>query len=333
MAAAKWNTASPRIRDLGANEWVDIALRDAIREGWQFGPRIVAAGYGITAPGGHMDARRYARPGVPIEATASIGVVVESADEARRAAWEMLMRGADVLKLNATLSEYVRALGGTCSPELTFEAMQAICEVAHNAGRKVAAHCHGGPGVSAALAAGVDTFEHGRFLSDEQLDEMAAGGRFLVPTLSPEAQSVANNAPPKDAATRKWYTLATEAMYRTVENAHRRGVAVVAGTDAGMPYVYHGSLAFEMKHLAQAGLSNQAVIAAATRVAAAALGLGDEIGQIAPGFCADLLILDGDPLQSLDVLDQPASLVAVLQKGEISVERRLLVARKERTQP
>ncbi|MEZ4639775.1 MAG: amidohydrolase family protein [Caldilineaceae bacterium] len=310
------------IRDLGANDWVDIALRDAINEGWQLGPRIVACGHGITGPGGHMDARRYARPGTPLEMLSSIGVVVESADEARRATWEQLMRGADVIKLNATLSEYVRALGGQCSPELTFDMMQAICEVAHNAGRKVAAHCHGGPGVQDAIRAGVDTFEHGRFLTDELLDQIAEGGRFLVPTLSPEAQSIANDAPPKDAATRKWYVLATGAMYKTVERAHKRGVRVVAGTDAGMPYVYHGSLSFEMKHLAQAGLPNKAVIASATRVAAEALGLEDTIGQIAPNFCADLIVLNGDPTQNLSVLEQPAAPLIVMQRGEITVDRR-----------
>jgi imidazolonepropionase-like amidohydrolase len=310
------------IRDLGANDWVDIALRDAINEGWQFGPRIVACGHGITSPGGHMDARRYARPGTPIELLSSIGVVVESADEARSAAWEQLMRGADVIKLNATLSEYVRALGGQCSPELTFEAMQAICEVAHNAGRKVAAHCHGGPGVQDAIHAGVDTFEHGRFLTNELLDQMAEGERFLVPTLSPEAQSIANNAPPKDAATRKWYVLATGAMYKTVERAHQRGVRIAAGTDAGMPYVYHGSLAFEMKHLAQAGLSNMDVIASATRIAAEALGLEATIGQIAPNYCADLIVVKGNPVQDLSVLELPAAPLIVVQRGEMTVDRR-----------
>ena len=84
------------------------------------------------------------------------------------------MRGADVLKINATLSEYVRASGGQCSPELQPESMRVVCDVAHDTGRRVATHCHGGKGVEAALDAGVDTLEHGRFLTDELMDRIGS---------------------------------------------------------------------------------------------------------------------------------------------------------------
>jgi len=310
------------IRDLGAREWVDIALRDAINSGWQIGPRMLVAGHGITATGGHMDPRRHVRPGIALETLGGIGVVADSPDEARRAVWEQLMRGADVIKLNATLSEYVRASGGQCSPELTFEAMCAICEVAHSAGRRVAAHCHGGPGVQAALNAGVDTFEHGRFLSDEQLDKMAEREVYLVPTLSPEARRVDAGDPPKNPADRRWYEMATAAMYATVEKAHKRGVRTVAGSDAGMPHVHHGEIAYEMYHLAKAGLSNLATIVSATRVAAQALGLGDRSGQVRAGYCADLIVVDGDPTQNLEILQRKESILLVIQNGRIAVERR-----------
>jgi imidazolonepropionase-like amidohydrolase len=310
------------IRDLGAPDCVDIALRDAVDAGWQFGPRMLVAGHGITSTGGHMDARKYVRPGLAAELLGGIGVVADSPDEARRAAWEQLMRGADLLKLNATLSEYVRASGGQCSPELTYEAMKAICEVAHGTGRKVAAHCHGGSGVQAALEAGVDTFEHGRFLSDELLDQMAEREVYLVPTLSPEARRVEADDPPQDLATRRWYKMATAAMYETVDRARSRGVGVVAGSDAGMPYVYHGGIAFEMTHLAQAGLSNLATITAATRIAANALGLGDHLGQIRPGFRADLIAVDSDPTQNLAILQEQQCIPVVMQKGHITVDRR-----------
>ena len=310
------------IRDLGAWEWIDIALRDAVNAGWQFGPRILAAGHGITATGGHMDARRYARPGIENEMVNSIGVVADGEESARAAAWAQLMRGADLIKINATLSEYVRGSGGQCSPELTFAAMQAVCQVAHSTHRKVAAHCHGGPGVQSALDAGVDTFEHGRFLTDEQLDQMAEQDRFLVPTLSPEARRVEMGETSCDPALARWMGMATDAMYETVARAAARGVQVVAGTDAGMPHVRHGDLAFEMLHLAHAGLSNSAAVEAATRVAAAALGIGDLVGQIAPGFCADLILVEGDPLAELDVLDDPTRIVGVMQGGKLTVDRR-----------
>lgn len=309
------------IRDVGAWDWVDIALRDAINAGWQRGPRMVVSGHGITSPGGHMDPRKFARPGVPEAALASMGVVADGPDAARRAAWEQLMRGADLLKLNATLSEYVRARGGQCSPEMTEATMAAICTIAHDTGRKVAAHCHGGPGVTMALNAGVDTFEHGRFLSDEQLARMAAEDRFLVPTLSPEARRIEANDPPSDLATKRWYAMATEAMYKTVARAQEHGVPIVAGTDAGMPYVVHGGLAFELLHLAEAGLSCTAVLAAATRVAAHALGLEGTIGQVRVGYAADLLLVDGDPSSDLRLLQRPACIKLVLQSGDLCVNR------------
>jgi imidazolonepropionase-like amidohydrolase len=310
------------IRDVGAWEWIDIALRDAIRAGWQRGPRILACGHGITSPGGHMDARKHARPGIPQEAIASLGVVADGPDSARRAAWEQLARGADLIKINATLSEYVRASGGQCSPEMTREMMQAICEVAHSTGRKVAAHCHGGPGVSAAIEVGVDTFEHGRFLTDEMIDNIAAREKFLVPTLSPEAKRVVLNDLPTDPALARWNKQATDAMYATVAKAHARGVKVVAGTDAGMPHVVHGLIAFEMEHLAQADMSNADVIASATRIAAEALGLEQSIGQLRSGFVADLIAVDGDPLADIRVLQEKERIKLVLQSGKVSIDRR-----------
>lgn len=310
------------IRDVGAWDWVDIALRDAINAGWQPGPRMLVAGHGITSPGGHMDARKFARPGIPADTLATMGVIADGPDAARRAAWEQLMRGADLLKLNATLSEYVRAGGGQCSPEMTEETMQVICTIAHDTGRKVAAHCHGGPGVTAALNAGVDTFEHGRFLSDEQMERMAVEERFLVPTLSPEARRIEADDPPSDLATRRWYAMATDAMYHTVARAHEHGVPIVAGSDAGMPHVVHGGIAFEMIHLAEAGLSNGYVLASATRTAAQALGIGHEVGQVATDYGADLLLVDGNPAVDLTLLGHPKSIKMVLQHGKIRFDRR-----------
>lgn len=309
------------IRDVGCREYIDVALRNAISKGICQGPQMLVAGYGITATGGHMDPRKYARPGMPLEALTGIGTVADSTESARRAAWTQMMYGADVLKLNATLSEYVRAQGGQCSPELTLPMMQAICEVAHNTGRKVAAHCHGGPGVKAALEAGVDTLEHGRFLDDELLGQMAEQGTFLVPTLSPEARRVDYQDPPADAATRRWYDMATDAMYHTVARAKQHGVQVVAGTDAGMPYVQHGEVAYEIAQLAHAGLTTLEALVAGTRLAASALGLNDTKGQLKPGYDADLLIVKGNPLTQLDMLQDPVQISVVIQWGRLVIER------------
>lgn len=313
------------IRDLGAPGWIDIALRDAVNAGWFPGPRIVAAGRGITCSLGHMDPHKAFRPDVVVR-NIGIGLIADSPDEARKAAWENLMRGSDVLKLNATMSTYLPGIDRILNyPELPFESMKAICEVAHGAGRRVAAHCHGGPGIDMAIDAGVDTFEHGRFLTDPQLERMAELGRFLVPTLSPEARMADTNYLPENSAENpfasRWIEIATEVMYDTVSRAHGHGVRIAAGTDVGMPNIDHGEVAYEMYHLSLAGLSNLSAIASATREAASACDLGDILGQVRPGYIADLLIVDGDPSQDLQVLRQQESIYMVIQGGQIAVDR------------
>ena len=310
------------IRDMGSQDWIDVALRDAIAAGRLAGPHMLVACHGITSTGGHMDPRKGVRPELPHSALSGLGAIADGPDEARRAVREQLMRGADVIKINATLSEYVRALGGECSQEMTFEVMQAICEVAHSVSRRVGAHCHGGPGVKAALEAGIDTFEHGRFLTDELLDEIAERGRFLVPTISPEARTKDAGVERGDAALRIWIAKAEAAMYDTVGRAYRRGVKIAAGSDAGMPRVQHGEVAYEVEQLVTAGLSAADALAAATRVAADALGLAKKTGQIKTGLRADLIAVDGDPLQDMTLLQEITNIKLVIKDGRVAIDRR-----------
>jgi imidazolonepropionase-like amidohydrolase len=205
--------------------------------------------------------------------------------------------------------------------------MRAICEVAHGADRFVAAHCHGGPGIDMAIDAGVDTFEHGRFLTDEQLARMAELGRFLVPTLSPEARMADTGYQPQNNAENphagRWIEIATNVMYDTVARANRHGVRVAAGTDVGMPNINHGEVAYEMFHLAHAGLSNLTTIATGTRMAAEACDLGDSLGQVRPGYIADLVIVDGDPAQDISILRRQDAIRTVIQSGMVTVDRGL----------
>ena len=310
------------IRDMGSRDWVDIAVRNAINNGWHVGPRIVACGHGITTTGGHMDPRRYTRPGIPPELLGRHGSIADTPDEGRRAAMEQLMRGADFIKINLTISEYVRALGGRQSPEMTPAMVKAIVDVAHSVGRKVGAHCHGGEGVTYAVEMGVDTFEHGRFLTDEQMDAIIAAGKWVVPTLSPEARRKEMNLPIRNPGDQRWMALAESVTYQPVERAYRRGVALVAGTDAAMPGVRHGELYHEMALLAHAGMSHLDTLAAATRVAAEALGLGETVGQVRPGYVADLTLVEGDPLHSLECLAHKECVRLVVQAGNIVVDRR-----------
>ncbi|NLE76345.1 MAG: amidohydrolase family protein, partial [Chloroflexi bacterium] len=307
------------LRDAGNRGYVDVALRDAINAGWLEGPRLKVAGIALAATGGHMDRTKGLAPHVGIDQSTNMA---DSPDEARRSARYQIKMGADFIKIAATISEYVRKFGGLCSQELTFETMKAICEVAHWAGRPVAAHCHGGQGVTDAILAGVDTLEHGRFVSDEQLDMMAERGVFLIPTMSPEGRVMEQGRQPGSSDVDwAWTCKANDAMYDAVLRAHKRGVQVAVGSDATMPYVFHGENAYEMELFVRAGLTPMEAIVAGTKVGAAAVGMGDEVGTVEVGKFADLVVVDGDPLADIRILQDMARIKKVLKGGRVMVER------------
>lgn len=310
------------VRVVGTADWVDIAVRDAINAGSFPRPRMLVAGRGITSSLGHMDRHKQLRSDVQ-QGGSGNALIANSPNEARKAAWENLARGADLLKLNATMSTYISETDTIVNyPELPFASMKAICDVAHGAERMVAAHCNGGGiGIDMGRDAGVDTFEHCRFLTEPQMERMVELERFLIPTLSPEARMVDTGfkypSAGEEGDTQRWMEIATEAMYDTVAKAHAKGVQIAAGTDVGMPNVPHGSVAYEMAHLAHAGLSTMDAIATGTRTAAAACGLADKIGQLRAGYLADLLVIDGDPLDDLGVLQKVEAIQFVIQRGNV----------------
>jgi imidazolonepropionase-like amidohydrolase len=307
------------IRDLACRHYADVALRNAIEAGRLEGPRMKVCGVGLTSTAGHMDRAKGFAPGVVVPGPSAI---VDGPDEGRRAVRANLRYGADFIKINATLSELVRPLDGLCSPEMTRETMAAICETAHAHGRKVAAHCHGGVGVTWALEAGVDVLEHGRFLADDQLDTMAAKGVFLCPTLSPEAKARDLGLVPPDPHLARWQERARDAMYETVRRARRAGVTIVNGSDAAMPGVRHGEGgAYEMAQLVAAGLSPMEAVIAATSAAARCLGMEGEIGTVEAGKLADLILVDGDPLDGIELLQDLERVPVVIKGGRIVANR------------
>ncbi len=308
------------VRDLACRHYADVSLRDAINAGRLEGPRVKVCGVGLTSTAGHMDRHKYFAPGVVLPGPAAIA---DTPDEGRRAVRMNLRYGVDFIKINATLSELVRPLGGLCSPEMTLETMQAICEVAHDHGRKVAAHCHGGKGVTWALQAGVDVLEHGRFLSDEQLAVMATQGTFLCPTLSPEARAHELGLRPADPSLVAWQDHARGVMYETVNRAHRAGVTVVSGSDAAMPGVTHGhGGAYEIAELVKAGLTSMEALVAATSAAARCLDFDKSVGSVEPGKYADFVLVDGDPLADVAILQDLNRVPVVIKGGRVSIDRR-----------
>lgn len=301
------------LRDVHALGYVDIAVRDAINAGVVEGPRLKVSGQGLCITGGHMDRTGFAPQ---ISVWGRVGVA-DSPDGFRAAAREQIKRGADLVKINA-------CGGGTYdeaepwAQEMTFEEMKAACDEAHRQHRRVAAHTSGGPPVHEAILAGVDTIEHGHWLTDETLALMAERGAWYIPTLIVNSMNfiVGRAALGASAKTWRWLELAFEAKWETLTRAKAAGVKIGAGSDAGF-LVAHGENALELVELVKGGFTPLEAITAATSVNADALDMVGQIGVIQPGCYADLLICDADPLQDIHVLTRREHFRAVLKGGQL----------------
>jgi len=301
------------LRDVHALGYVDIAVRDAINTGIVEGPRLKVSGQGLCITGGHMD-----RAGFAPQVTVSGRVgVVDSPDGFRAAAREQIKRGADRVKINACGgSTYSEAEPWT--QEMTFAEMCAACDEAHRHHRRVAAHTSGGPPVHEAILAGVDTVEHGHWLSDETLALMVERGTWYIPTLIVNSMNftVGREALGASAKSWRWLELAYEAKWDTLTRAKGAGVKIGAGSDAGF-LVEHGENALELVELVKGGFTPLEAITAATGTNADVLDMVGEAGVIAPGCYADVLICDADPLTDIAALTRPEHFRAVLKGGQI----------------
>jgi imidazolonepropionase-like amidohydrolase len=288
------------VRDLGSPPQVGFALRRATAEGRIPGPRIVSSGPAISIIGGHGDVSGF-RPEV-IEALAGDNTCTGPEQCAARVR-EFSRAGADVIKITATggvLSQQARGLG----QHFTDPEMKAIVDTAHGLGLKVAAHAHSARGVEAAARAGVDSIEHGTFADAAAIRAMKATGGALVPTLMAFTGI-------RERLGKNVYTPQVEAKVRetlsevgkAARAARAAGVPVVFGTDAAV--FEHGRNAQEFALLVEhTGMSPAEALASATTAAAKLLNLENEIGRIAPGFSADLIAVDGDPLRDVRALEE-----------------------------
>jgi imidazolonepropionase-like amidohydrolase len=287
------------VRDVGSYDDEAIVLREAVRLGIVEGPRILSCGRIIsaTAPGGAIFATMYREGDGP--------------DDMRKAVREQLRRGADFIKLMATGARSV-LLEDPEPAQMTPQELGAIVDEAHRLGVRVAAHAEGLSGVRLAVEQGVDTIEHGLSLHREPalLDEMARRGIVLVPTLTTFhdlADRFTSEFPP--ALVRQAKRQRQEA-YTTLVAARDAGVTLAMGHDSGPP----GDNAIELVRMVEGGLPAIDGIAAATRGSAAALGI-DDVGTVSAGAVADLLVVDGDPLADIRVVNDPRRVWLVLQSG------------------
>ena len=312
------------VRDAACRYYADISVRDAINRGEHVGPRIWACGLGITSTSGHMDREKILPPHLSLPGPSA---VADGPVEARKAVRLNLRYDVDFIKFNATLTEHVRRYEAYCAPEMTLETMAALIEEAHWHGRTVTAHCYGGPGADWALEAGIDGIEHGFYLTDEQLSRMAEQGTVLCPTLSVVGQFREQGSralPPGAPHLEAWRQKAIANAWKTAGRAHQLGVKIICGTDAAMPYVRHGGNAYELEMLVEAGLSPSEALFAATGGAADGIAFPD-VGRVAPGKFADLVLVDGDPLADVRVLRDLKRIALVIKGGQIVADRRASV--------
>jgi imidazolonepropionase-like amidohydrolase len=302
------------VRVLGAPNFDDMALRQAISAGTVPGPRMQNAGHSFGITGGHCDENGY-RPGLE-DADYRTGVA-DGADEGRKAVRYQVKYGADVIKICATggvLSEG-DAVGAT---QYTLEEMKAIVDEAGKLERKVAAHAHGAEGIKLAVRAGVSSIEHGSFLDDEGARLMAQRGTYLVPTLSAGefTENAARSGRLKGLRAEKALAAAA-AMRNGVRAAVRNGVHIALGTDAGVGE--HGANGHEFTLLTTwGGLTPLQAISAGTLSAATLLGWEKRIGTLTAGKWADVVAVPGDPTRDITVMERPSF---VMKNGVVYLPR------------
>ena len=299
------------VRDVGTIGNVAVAVRDAIAQGKIRGPRVIASGriIGPTAGMGDTLPPHWQHCG-------GLGVQADGREEIVRVIRRQVRDGVDNVKLGASGVE-VGPYAYTWMTTYGEEEVRAAVAEAHRWGRTVAVHCQSADAAKFALRAGADTIEHGTRLDDEAVALFRAGDTVLVPTLSTlfsvlELGETLNLLPKHREEMAVNHPLWLESLRR----AHAAGVPIAAGGDIGNRYP-HGENARELEFLVRAGLTPLQAIAAATGTAARALRRADRLGSLTPGTAADLVVVDGDPLADVRVLQDAGRLRLVFQGGRL----------------
>ncbi len=293
------------VRDLGASDYNDIAMRDLINRGAMSGPRMFVAGYGLHVTG------RAPRPGY----SSPSGGTADGLEAVMRVTREQIAAGADWIKMFASTGTGFDVSG---HQTFTFEEMKAAVEVAHNRGKKIAIHSLGPSGARDAVRAGADSVEHAVDLDDATLAEMARRGTFYVPTVDHNRYYI-------DAREQFGYSardVSTVEDYirrnlETVRRAHKAGVEIAMGSDA--VFTMFGQNARELGWFVKAGMTPEQALATATTNAAALLGMEKDLGAIAPGYCADMVAIEGDPLADIHAVIEGVR--SVIKGGVLVVNR------------
>jgi imidazolonepropionase-like amidohydrolase len=288
-------TGVTTVRDLGAQNEVDYAMRDLINMGKMVGPRMFVAGQGLSAPRGNP-------PPNP--------------DLYRQQAEARIAAGSDWVKVYGSRGSFQSV---DTTQTLTFEEMKAAVDAAHAKNHRVAIHSYGPSGVKDAVRAGADSVEHGIDLDDDTIADMVARGTVWVPTIDhnryyidskDEYGFAPETIPPLQAYIEK--------NLESTRRAFKAGVKIAMGSDA--VYTMFGQNTRELGWLVKAGMTPEQALAAATTIPAALLGMEKSLGAIAPGYYADIVAVDGDPLADVNVLINRVRLV--MKGGTVVVDKR-----------
>ena len=272
------------VRDLGVHR-LNLGAKEAVQRGIVPGPRLIVSGAAVAMTGGHTWWCCREADGIA---------------DVRKAVREQIKSGADVIKVMAS---------SATEPEFSVGELEAMAEEAHRAKVRITAHAFAGPAIRRVVEAGFDSVEHGGPMDDETIALMVERGTFLVTTFSPvtlQALYGLEHGMSKAHVERRKRQMGDESRYASIARAAKAGVRICMGTDAGSPLVPHNEIATELKMLIEYGICDTPLetIVCSTKHAAQLCGVEDEWGTLEPGKCADVLVIDGNPLENLDDLRQ-----------------------------
>ena len=294
------------VRDLGADQYMDIAMRDLINRGEMIGPRMFVCGYGL-----YITATPFRKEGTP-----PAGGIADGVPEVLRAVRQQIAAGADVIKMYGSTGTDDDVTG---FETYTFEEMKAAVEMAHQFGKKIAIHSYGPDGARDAVRAGADSVEHATDMDDATIREMARRGTFYVPTIDHNRYYIDNGDKIGYAPGFKERLQAfIPRNLDTARKAFKAGVKIAMGSDA--IYTMFGENTRELGWFVKAGMTPEQALRSATSNAAELLGKEKELGAVAPGYLADLVAVEGDPLADINVALN--NVKWVMKDGAVVVDHR-----------
>jgi imidazolonepropionase-like amidohydrolase len=293
------------VRDLGSDQYMDIAMRDLINRGEMIGPRMFVCGYGLS-----ITSSPYKPGGTPPG-----GGIADGVPEVLKAVRQQIAAGADVIKMYGSTGTFDDVTG---FETYTYEEMKAAADTAHQFGKKIAIHSYGPDGARDAVRAGADSVEHATDMDDATIQDMAKRGTFYVPTIDHNRYYVDNGdkigyAPGYKERLQAYISRNLE----TTRRAFKAGVKIAMGSDA--VYTMYGENTRELGWFVKAGMTPEQALQTATSNAAALLGKEKELGAVAPGYLADLVAVEGDPLSNINVTLN--NVKWVMKGGEVVVDK------------